>query len=321
MKRQSVLRGELKERPAGYEGPNLDPDGLVLHPIELGQGVYALMANIPPKDNNGVIIGRDAALVIDAGINGAVSRQIQDIVAKLTDKQLRYLVNTTYHGDHTFGNYAFGEDVVIISSTLNRASMNDLEVEKGFRTRNLYGNDAAIADVTEWRRPNVVFDDYCEVHLGDRVIELYHFGPGNGVGDVIVYEPITKTAWTGNFLPRAGVGPMLLEGGPGPYIRSLEKMRDTIDVKTVVCGHGPMGDGRDAINTMIGYLQSLQDSVSAAVQAGQALEATVEAIAMPERFASPDLPPPAREMLGRLNLQMHRLNVVATYQDLEATSR
>jgi cyclase len=317
MKKVLALPGEIDERPAGYRGPNLDPEGLVLHPQELGTGVYALMANIPPKDNNGVIIGTKAALVIDAGINGAVSFQIQQIVGELTEKPLRYLVNTTYHGDHTFGNYAFGDDVVIISSTLNRASMADLDREKGFRSKNLYGNDAAIADVTQWRRPDVAFNDLCVVDLGDRVVELYHFGPGNGVGDVIVYEPVTKTAWTGNFLPRAGVGPMLLEGGPGPYIESLGKMRDTIDVATVVCGHGPMGEGRDAIDTMIAYLHGLQESVRAALRAGQQLEPTVETTALPERFAKPDLPPPAGEALGLLNHQMHRLNVVATYRALE----
>jgi cyclase len=317
MKRHAPSAGELNERPAGYQGPNLDPEGLVLQPVELGEGVYALMANIPPKDNNGLIVGRKAALVVDAGINGAVSRQIQDIVARLTEQPLRYVANTTYHGDHTFGNYAFGDDVVIVSSTLNKIGMSDLEVEKRFRTPNLYGNPDAIADVTEWRRPDVSFDDYCEVDLGGRVVELYHFGPGNGVGDVIVYEPATKTAWTGNFLPRAGVGPMLLEGGPGPYIESLEKMRDTIDVTTVVPGHGPMGDGHEAIQTMIGYLRGLQDSVGEAVHEGRTLEDSVESTGLPERFATPDLPPPAGEMLGQLNRQMHRLNVVATYRALE----
>jgi len=48
----------------------------VLKPHQLGEGVYALMANIPPKDNNGVVIGEKYALVIDAGINGTISRQI-----------------------------------------------------------------------------------------------------------------------------------------------------------------------------------------------------------------------------------------------------
>jgi cyclase len=66
--------GEIEERPEGFVGPDLDPEELMLHPQELGPGVYALMANQPPKDNNGLIVGSRAALVVDAGINGAVAR-------------------------------------------------------------------------------------------------------------------------------------------------------------------------------------------------------------------------------------------------------
>jgi hypothetical protein len=85
----------------------------------------------------------------------------------------------------------------------------------------------------------------------------------------------------------------------------------------VVPGHGPMGDGRDAIDTMIGYLRYLQDSVGAAIDDGRPLDDTVESSGLPERWATPDLPAPAGEMVGRLNRQMHRLNVVATYRALE----
>jgi cyclase len=211
--------------------------------------------------------------------------------------------------------------VVIVSSRLNYESMADLDVEKSFRRPNLHGNDHAVDDVVDWRRPGVVFDEYAEIHLGDRTVELHQFGPGNGVGDVVVYEPMSKTAWTGNFLPRAGVAPMLLEGGPGPYIESLEKMRETIDVATVVCGHGPMGDGKDAIDTMIGYLQQLEESVSKALRDGDELEHAVDANTLPERFVSPDRPSPAAETLGRLNGHLHRLNVVATYRALETAAR
>jgi cyclase len=48
---------EIAERLSGYAGPNLSPVGLTLLPRRLADGVYALMANIPPKDNNGVIVG------------------------------------------------------------------------------------------------------------------------------------------------------------------------------------------------------------------------------------------------------------------------
>src|SRR5882762_5625439 len=73
-----------------------------------------------------------------------------------------------------------------------------------------------LTDVTTWRQPDVVFDHFCAIDLGNKIIELWHFGPGNAPGDTIVYEPDTRAAWTGNFLMCAGLPPMLLEGGLGP---------------------------------------------------------------------------------------------------------
>jgi cyclase len=173
---QNKLSREIAERPPDYLGPNLNPRGLVLTPVPLGKGVHALMANQLPKDNNGVIIGDKCALVVDAGINGAISRHIQDLVRQLTDKPTRYLVNTTYHGDHTFGNYAFPESVTIVSSWQNRESMHDLDYEKRMRFGNLREDGESIADVTTWRRPDLVFDRYCAIDLGNRLVELWQRG-------------------------------------------------------------------------------------------------------------------------------------------------
>lgn len=185
---------EIAERPTGYGGPNLSPVGLELVPHEFTPGVWALMANLPPKDNNGVITGRDAALVVDAGITPGVSDKIQAVVARLTGRPLRYLVNTTYHGDHTFGNAAFPREVVIVSSGANKANMTDLAYEKQTRSANMYGDVALLDEVTVWRTPDLTFDSFAEIDLGGRVVQLHHFGPGNGPGDTIVYVPDARTA-------------------------------------------------------------------------------------------------------------------------------
>jgi cyclase len=308
--------GEIEERPAGYGGPDLDPKGLVLQPQELGPGVYALMANQPPKDNNGLIVGSRTALVVDAGINGAVARQIQDIAASKADRPLAYLINTTYHGDHTFGNYAFPPEVVIISSVENRQSMGDLEQEKRTRSGNLRGNLAAIEDVTEWRLPDIVFEESLGIDLGDRFVELWHFGPGNGPGDVIVYVPDAKAAWTGNFLPSAGIPPMLLEGGPRPYIDSLRRMKATLDVEVVVPGHGPMGDGPEAIDSLIEYLAHLDQSVRSSFESGMDIETTLADNPIPPGRLLPEASPLASGM-NSLMKNLHRLNVLATYRSLK----
>jgi cyclase len=314
---QSVLSEEMLERPDGYLGPNLNPDGLHLQPKQLGRGVYALMANQVPKDNNGLIIGDKGAVVVDAGINGAISRQIQHIARRLSAKPIRYLVNTTYHGDHTFGNAAFADDVTIISSRLNKESMRDLDREKRIRTGNLRGNLAALAGVDRWRRPDIVFDEYAEIDLGDLTVELWHFGPGNAPGDTIVYVPRTKTAWTGNYLMVAGIPPMLLEGGPDPYIQSLLRMRETLDVDTIVPGHGPMGSADAALENMIGYLRKLRSTVEESLRAGHTLDETLSAFPTSDRLGPPEgmTPIPA---LAEMMPHLHRLNVMAAYRALEA---
>jgi cyclase len=317
---------EIAERPNGYQGPNLSPRGLELRPHHLADGVHALMATIPPKDNNGLVIGRRAALIVDAGITADVSGQIQALAAELTDRPVRYLVNTTYHGDHTFGNAAFGDDVIVVSSRANKENMTDLGYEKRIRSGNMYGDEHLLDKVTRWRVPDVIFDSFAEIDLGGRVVQLWNFGPGNGPGDTVVYVPDARVAWTGNYLSHAGVGTMLLQGGPKPYLASLAAMREKLpDLETIVPGHGPMGDARAAMSALTGYLARLDEEVSAAVEAGRSLEETVATCtdpwaagldpALAEAIAGYRVPADvARQRMLDLFRNMHQLNILATYR-------
>jgi cyclase len=313
---ETLQTREIAQRPRGYVGPNLNPDGLTLHPEKLGDGVYALLANEMPKDNNGVVIGEKAALVIDAGINGAMARQIQEVVRSMTDRPIRYLVNTTYHGDHTFGNAAFPPEVTILSSHRNKLSMSDLANEKGQRSGNLRGNLAALDEVTEWRKPDLTFtSDRLEIDLGAIVVQLWYFGPGNAPGDTTVYVPSAKVAWTGNYLMAQGVPPMLLEGGTASYIASLERFRDTLDAQRIVPGHGPMGAARPAVENFIAYMREVHTHVRRAIDDGIDVDAAVDGF--PE---SSLLHPPAgvtpNPNMAAMAPHLHRLNVMAEYHAL-----
>jgi cyclase len=94
---------------------------------------------------------------------------------------------------------------------------------------------------------------------------LWHFGPGNTPGDTIVYDPQSKSAWTGNFLSNERVSTMLLEGGPREYIDTLARCKSKLDIKRIVPGHGPMGKPK-AIDHLISYLWWLLREVDEAVR-------------------------------------------------------
>ncbi|MHA4813074.1 MBL fold metallo-hydrolase [Streptomyces aculeolatus] len=314
---------EMSERQPGFMAPNLSPKGLRLIPHELAEGVYGLMANKLPKDNNGLVVGDRAALVIDSGITPDVGRYIQEVVATLTDRPVLYLANTTFHGDHTFGNAAFGDDVTVISSRLNKASMTDLEEEKEYRSESMYG-DPGFAGVTRWRTPDLVFDRYCELDLGGREVQLWHFGPGNGSGDTIVHVPDAKVAWVGNFLRHPGIPPMLLAGDPVGYARSLRSLRATLAPETLVPGHGPLTDADAALTYMLGYVERIGLDVAERRLAGMDLEATMADLPLADPLdlttvvAEPE--PGEPERFARLMRSNHELNVLLTYRWLEATS-
>ncbi|MFD1933152.1 MULTISPECIES: MBL fold metallo-hydrolase [Nonomuraea] len=309
---------EMRERPLGYIAPDLSPVGLELHPQQLGEGVYALMANQLPKDNNGLVIGEKAALVIDSGITPGIGRRIQEIAAELTDKPIRYLANTTYHGDHTFGNAAFGDDVTIVSSRLNKAAMTSLAAEKQVRRDSMYGDADVLDEVVTWRGPDAVFDRFCEIDLGGRVVQLWHFGPGNGSGDTLVYVPDTRTAWGGNFLAPAGITPMLLIGDPLGYARTLRSVKATLDIDVIVPGHGMYGEADPGISWLLTYLERLASAVSAGSEAGKPVERMMEDIPLRDAL---ELPPsaPGADRIALLMRSLHRLNILLTYRWLHGT--
>jgi cyclase len=305
---------EMFERPAAYMGPNLNPENLSFQARAFAEGVYALLAHPLPCDNSGLIVGQRAALIVDAGVNGSVARESQRIARKLTDRPVKYLVNTNYHGDHTFGNYAFPSDVEIIAHRHTRESMRDLNYEKKIRSRNLFGHEEQIADVTYWRQPDRVFDDHLQVDLGGRVVHLRYFGPGNTPGDIIVYLPDLRLAWTGNLVGHKRILPMLLEIGPLQYSETLEHCQRALDIRTIVPGHGPLGS-RESMQRTIDYLWALYRDVKEAFLAGLSADAAVAAVRLRPEFRLPWWFPVPKMHALMQNFQ--RLNVLFTYRELE----
>ena len=304
---------EIAERPAGYVGANLDPSRLAFRTRKFTSGVYGLLARPQPRDNAGLIAGRDAALMIDAGINGKAAQKLQAVAAHLTDRPLRHLVNSCYRGDHSFGNYAFPPSVEIIAHHRTAERMRDLGAEKRRLSANLFSHKDALADVTVWRAPDLLFNDRLEIDLGGRRVQLWHFGPGATAGDTIVYEPQSRVAWTGDFV--GAILPVLLESDPLTWLESLTRFKNTLDVDVIVPGHGPLA-GRGAADRAIGYLYALQQDVARVVEKGLSAEAAVEVVPIRREFRRPwwNIAP----LLRGLEWNFHRLNVLSVWRRMTA---
>jgi cyclase len=299
-----------KAAPEGFIAPPLHPAGARLETKQLAPGVYALVSTKPPVDNSGFVVGERGVLVIDAHINGAMARQIQAAVREVTDKPILYLVNTNFHGDHTFGNDAFPAETRIVAHRKTAERMREFEKEKQFLMPTVNNDPAVYADV-KLRLPDQLFDQHLRLDLGGRVVELYHWGPGNTPGDTVVYVPEAKVAWTGNLVLGEGTIPFLIEGGARDYRQTIAQFARTLEVKTIVPGHGPLTTGA-ILDRYLRYLDDLTDSVGKAARAGRSLEEALASLPLGDAYA---LPP--AEPLSRLVAGVHRWNVQQSYLEVK----
>ncbi len=307
----------LDQAPQGFIPPPIKPTGARLETKELAPGVYGLLSNKPPVDNSGFVVGEHGVLVIDAHINGTMAGMIQTAVRQVTDKPILYVVNTNYHGDHTFGNYAFPQETLIVAQQKTAEIMRDFEGEKKFLLPAVDNDPTVFGDV-QLRLPDLVLDEYLELDLGGRVLELYHFGHGNTPGDTVVYVPEARVAWTGNLIVGEGNIPFLIEGGAGAYLETIARFTHTLEVGTIVPGHGLLTSGA-ILSRYLPYLSELIESVRKALRAGQSLEEAIAATPLGQQYtqdtAGSDSPLVAQFVAFRAGI--HRWNVWRTYQGMK----
>jgi len=274
----------LPLRPAPWNAMEI-----TLTPRKLSDGVYALVsstadtknpAGIPEGTTGGIIVGEHGVMVIETMLNATLANQVLDSVKKLTDKPIRYVVNTVYHGDHYYGNFLFPSTATIIMHSESKRYIDQkFEQDKKFMT-NLMGKEVGIEEVKP-RAGDIMVDHDTTIDLGERTVELKVFGLGQTKGDLFVWLPKEKIFFTSNaILAEKPAIPWLLEGNHDVSLETMRKIKAFLPPDTVIVpGHGRPTTVEASLDYFIGYLETLDREVRAAVDKGLSLEETVKVAA------------------------------------------
>jgi len=235
---------------------------------ELAPGIH-LFATAPYGDagldgNSIAVISSDGVLVFDTNGTPSASAAVLAQIRTLTNRPLRYVVNSHWHWDHWYGTETYVNafpGVRIITHEKNRAMMAgpaiafnrpfmDEQLQaylKSLEERAAQSSAArATLETDRWFYeqkknanlvlPDVTFSDRLTIEMGDRHVEVLNFGRGVTPGDTVVYLPKEKVLLVGDLI----VNPITfaLSGYPTEWLRVLEKI-DAIDATTIVTGHGP----------------------------------------------------------------------------------
>jgi len=230
---------------------------------KIADGVYQV--NGGQGSNSGVIVGENGVLVIDSKMNEASVDQTIEAIKNVTDKPIRYLVNTHSDGDHIMGNRYFPASVTFIAQENCRADF----FKEDFGRESDWGEPEFYPFT-----PSLTFKENMNVWLGKDKVELYYFGVGHTTGDCVVYYPEEKVAFIGD--QYFNTRPQLIHSNKGgnsfQHVLTLTKMLETLlDADTFVSGHSePVG--REAIYKHIQVMVERQKKVKDLIDQSKTLE-------------------------------------------------
>ncbi len=186
-------------------------------------------------DDLHVLVGSGGNVAVLATGEGVVlvddkfERNVPEIVEKvktLSDKPIRYVLNTHHHGDHTGGNARLSESAEIIAHANARANL----------VRN------AMPGVTR-----MAFRDAFELHLGGKSVVARHLGFGHTNGDAVILFPEHRVLPTGDLFVRGAPFIDYANGGSSEaWMKTLDAIL-ALDFDTVIPGHGPVSRREDLV--------------------------------------------------------------------------
>lgn len=218
--------------------------------------------------NIGVSVGDDGIVIVDDEY-APLADKIQAALKGITDKPVRFVINTHYHGDHTGGNEYFQKQAPIIAQD---------NVRKRLESGGIAGNGASVhMDVKPAPHdalPIITFDHDVTVHLNGEDIRALHFPAGHTDGDSIIFFPHSNVVHMGDDFVTYGFPFIDVESGGSinGMIDAVAKVISDLppDVK-VIPGHGAVS----TLDDMRAYLEMLiqtRDAVQSALKEGKTLD-------------------------------------------------
>lgn len=246
----------------------------------LGPRVYAWVGTAGAT-NAGFILGDETVAVVDSLLTPTAARHLQQRIQGLSSRPIGFLINTHYHGDHTFGNQVFGSAAIVGHARTREGLLRfGAEQLKFFR-----GRQPLLArefDQVRLTPPNLTVESGCNLFLGDLEVQVRHLGPAHTPGDLVVWVPNEGVLFAGDLIFN-GWFPTAAEANIAGWVQCLSAL-EAFPVRLVVPGHGPIG-GREVIRRLREYFEGVQVEVERARAAGLSWDEAVAKIQPGEAFA------------------------------------
>jgi glyoxylase-like metal-dependent hydrolase (beta-lactamase superfamily II) len=230
---------------------------------QLASNFYALQAN--GLSTIGVLTGPDGVLMVDAGI-APLSEKVIAAVKQVSDRPIRFLINSHLHPDHTGGNESLGKMGVTI---LAREQLRTRLMKPNPGPNGAPGNPAPAAAV-----PLVTYDGPVTIHMNGEDVQLIPVRAAHTDGDTMVKFPVADVIMTGDFFRSVGYPNIDLANGGSlkGMVEGLTQLANAAGPATkIVPGHGEIVS-KAAVTAHRDMIIALRDKIAPMVARGMTVE-------------------------------------------------
>lgn len=237
----------------------------------IADDIYVFTSQSYAQVKAGAVLTKDGVILIDTLYFPEETKAIKEFLEDRNGLQIRYVINTHYHADHTQGSYLFPQAKIVshalcrhLLDTVGREGLADAKAQSPEL------EDVAII------LPDLIFEKgVLNLHLGGKTLQLYHL-PGHSPDLIGVMEMENQILFASdNLMPV----PTIFDGEYQDLVHSLEKIL-SMEPDTIVQGHGEVilrGEVETLILSDLDYLYAIQDAVTNIVANGGG-EESLEAV-------------------------------------------
>ena len=270
-------------------GTSLAQPVLELRPLEIAAGVYAVIGDLGPQtyENHGInanlgfVIGSDGVMVIDSGPSHLVAQALHRAIRAVTDRPVRWVVNTNSQANRWLGNGYFAE--LGIPVLAHRQALRHMQEFGGTQLESAERLLRDRAAGTRLAFPTRLLEDRHTLDLGGRPVDLMHFGPAHTPGDMIVLLPREEIAYAGDIVYTERLLALLPVGNLGGWLKAFDAFA-ALRPRLIVPGHGRATDLAGAVRDTRDYLEHLRRSAKYLLDSGESVMVATKRIDQ-SRFA------------------------------------
>lgn len=212
--------------------------------------------------NIGVCAGEDGIVIVDDQY-APLANKIKETLKGISDRPLKFVINTHFHGDHTGGNAEFGTEATIIAHENVRKRMQEGGPPPG-----------GAKPAPKQALPVITFDDKTTVHVNGEDIRAVHFPHGHTDGDSVIFFTTANVVHMGDDFVTYGFPFVDVKSGGNisGMIAGDEKVLGMIsaDVK-IIPGHGPLSTPAD-LRKFIDMLKETRALVADGMKQGKTVQ-------------------------------------------------